>query len=87
MTPVKGAAHERFKLRGMWWTDGWGYWPAWMMIAPLGMLIFLAVCVGILYFAARRRGESRPMDILRERFARGEISQREFEDRRRILLG
>jgi hypothetical protein len=45
----------------MWWTDGWGYAPAWMILAPLCMLIFLAVCVSVLYVAARRgRRESRP---------------------------
>ena len=71
----------------MWWTDGWGYWPAWMILAPLCMLIFLGVCIGVIYLATRRRGDARPMDILRERFARGEISQGEFEERRRILLG
>jgi putative membrane protein len=26
-----------------------------------------------------------PLDILRERFARGEMSKEEFEDRRRVL--
>jgi putative membrane protein len=70
----------------MWWTDGWGYGPAWMILAPLCMLILLAVCVGVLYFAARNgRRDSRPVGILRERFARGEISQTEFEERRRVL--
>ena len=45
----------------MWWTDGWGYAPAWMILAPLCMLIFLAVCVSVLYVEARRgRRESRP---------------------------
>jgi putative membrane protein len=72
----------------MWWTDGWGYAPAWMIIAPLGMLIFLGVCVAVLYLAARNgRREAGPIGILRERFARGEISQTEFEERRRVLLG
>ena len=72
----------------MWWTDGWGYWPAWMIFAPLCMLIFLAVCIGVMYMAARsRRAGSRPIDILRERFARGEISPAEYDERRRILFG
>lgn len=73
----------------MGWSGGWAYWPAaWMIFAPLCMLIFLAVCVGVLYLSARHgRRDSRSLDILRERFARGEISQGEFEERRRVLLG
>ena len=72
----------------MWWTDGWGYWPAWMILAPLCMLIFLAVCIGVMYMAARgRRAGLRPIDILRQRFARGEISQAEYDERRRVLYG
>jgi len=63
----------------MGWTEAWGYF------APLFMLIFLAVCVGVLYLATRRTG--RPLQILKERLARGEITPREFEERRRILLG
>lgn len=73
----------------MWWSDGWsGSWPtAWMVFAPLCMLIFLAVCVGVMYYATRgARREPRPLEILKERFARGEISPGEFEERRRLLL-
>jgi putative membrane protein len=34
-----------------------------------------------------RHGGSRALDILDERFARGEINQSEYEERRRILAG
>lgn len=73
----------------MWWNDGWGYWPAaWMVFAPLFMLIFLAVCVGVMYYAARGgRRDRRPLEILKQRFARGELTPEEFEERRRILQG
>ena len=73
----------------MWWNEGWGYWPAaWMILAPLCMLIFLAVCVGVMYFATRGgRRDERPLEILKQRFARGEIGEVEFEQRRRMLLG
>lgn len=76
----------------MWWSDSWGaYWPMpWVFFGPLMMLIFLGVCVALMYMAmrsARRADPERPMRILKERYARGEIDQREFEERRRVLLG
>jgi uncharacterized membrane protein len=33
----------------------------------------------------RRRGGTNSLDILNERFARGEIDQVEYEERRRVL--
>lgn len=73
----------------MGWNEGWSYWPAaWMIFAPLCMLIFLAVCVGVMYYASRGgRRDARPIEILKQRLARGEITPGEFEERRRILLG
>ena len=61
----------------------------WMVFGPVMMLIFVAVCIAVMYLvmhagAGQRRG-SRPLEILRERYARGEIEQREFEERRRFL--
>lgn len=76
----------------MWWNSWSAYGPApWMFFGPLMMLIFLAVCIGVVYLVMRgasrgSRGEQ-ALGILKERFARGEIDQGEFEQRRRILLG
>ncbi len=60
----------------MWWSDWFG---------PAMMLLFVAACVSVGYLVLRAVRPSRPIDILRERFARGEIDQREFEERRRVL--
>ena len=71
----------------MWWNN----WMPWMFFGPAMMLIFLAVCVALGYLMMRagagRPGQGRALDILRERYARGEIDQREFEERRRLLQG
>ena len=70
----------------MWWD----YWPApWMFFGPIMMLIFIAVCVTVMVFMMRgRRMCSRggsALDILKERFARGEITESEYKERRRLL--
>ncbi|MHA1564394.1 MAG: SHOCT domain-containing protein [Alphaproteobacteria bacterium] len=67
-------------------------------IGPIMMILMVAVIVGIVLLAVRGfSGSARtsapphapsgrtPIDILQERFARGEIDKDEFEERRRIL--
>lgn len=74
----------------MWWTD---YWPMpWMLFGPLMMIVFMIVCAALMFFmmrggVMRRSGGGRAYEILDERYARGEISQAELEERRRILEG
>lgn len=56
------------------------------------MVFFIAVIVGVVVVFLRmfgheptRRSSSRALDILNERFARGEIDRTEYEERRRAL--
>lgn len=78
----------------MSWSGGW---PA-MVFGPLFMILLLAALVAITVLLVRWLGgpwrgrgphESHPgrtpLDILKERYARGEIDKEEFEERRRIL--
>ena len=67
----------------MWWYHGW------MMLWPIG---FVVVCVVLIMLMMRGGGmrmrswrKDDPLDILKERFARGEIDRQEYEDRRRLL--
>jgi putative membrane protein len=76
----------------MWWNDWWsGGWSTWMFFPPLMMLVFFAICMGMMMFMMRgrmahgSRGRN-AVEILEERFARGEINQPEYEERRRLLL-
>jgi putative membrane protein len=78
----------------MWWGGGWYG----MIFGPLFMILVLAVVIAIAVLLVRwlggpwhgttphQRPPGRiPLDILRERFARGEIDREEFEERRRVL--
>jgi len=72
------------------WEGGGHTW----FLGPLMMLVFVAVLLGAVVLLARWLGVGAggqaaagkgPLDILKERFARGEIDKSEFEDRRRVL--
>ncbi len=79
-------------MYGPW--DGGGWWGFGMMLFSL---LFLGlIVVGVVFLvrsfsqddrSAHRSGGSRALDILDERFARGEIDQTEYEERRRTLTG
>lgn len=65
-----------------------------MMFGWLGMVVILVLAVWLAVYAARRMagpGASHPtrstaLDILQERYARGELTNDEFEERRRRIL-
>jgi putative membrane protein len=68
-----------------------------MFFGPLSMIFFIGVAVAVVAFLVRWPGGlghgtaphpppgRTPHDILKERFARGEINKEEFEEQRRIL--
>lgn len=71
-----------------------GPWHGWFVGPPM-MLLFLAVFVALVVLLIRWLGTSgasrearernTPVNILKERFARGEIDKTEFDERRRVL--
>jgi len=69
-----------------------GLWGIWGMVMMLMMLVFWGVVIagivlGIRWLAhAGRESKSDPaLEILRQRYARGEINKEEFEARKRDL--
>lgn len=77
-----------------WWMSNWGWghmaFGGVTMIVFLGGIILLAVLLARgLGGAAHRDAPSpawqSPIEILQERFAKGEIDQKEYEERRRVL--
>ncbi len=77
----------------MMWDGGWHGW----FFGPIMMIVFIAVAVVVVVLLVRWLGGpghgavpyhppgKTPLDILKERFARGEIDKEEFEERRRAL--
>ena len=78
----------------MWWGGGWFG----MIFGPLFMILVLALVIAVAVLLVRWLGGPwqgttphqmppgrTPLDILKERFARGEINKEEFEERRRVL--
>jgi putative membrane protein len=77
----------------MWWNHGWG-WGDWFGMS-LMMLVFWGLVIWLIVWLVRSSSSNqettpaaaRPEDILRERFARGEIDETEYHDRLRVLRG
>lgn len=80
----------------MWDGSGW-----WMFLGPLWMIVVLGVLIAGVVLLVRWLGGpgsgatlggghghatgNRALDILKERFAKGEIDKAEFEERRKLL--
>jgi putative membrane protein len=77
-----------------YWHYGWGWGH--MLFGSLMMILFWGGLILLIVLAVRWLGagsvrvtpqapESKALDVLKERFARGEIDKEEFEERRRLL--
>lgn len=93
--PSLAAAQERPYGWGPGMHPMWGVWGMWGIGMMLMMLVFWGVViVGVVLlirWVASQGRESRPpdaaLDILRQRYARGDIDKEEFEARKRDLSG
>ena len=92
-------AHAQQGTGSPWGHGHWdGPWHGWFL-GPLMMLVFVALAAVVVVLIVRWMGTSAgsrepshegsrpntPLDILKERFARGEIEQADFEERRKAL--
>jgi len=85
--------------RAGYWHDGWSWGWGHMMFGGFMMVAFWGVIIVLIVLAVRWLGSSSAqgradstsgkaaLDILAERFARGEIDKAEFEERKRSLSG
>ncbi|MEG6565418.1 SHOCT domain-containing protein [Thermoanaerobacterium saccharolyticum] len=72
-------------------TNGWGYGGG-IVFGLIWMIIQVAIVVGAIYFIVslfqNKKGSNRSsnaLEILKERYARGEISEEEYKERKRNL--
>ena len=71
------------------WSD---FWPM-PYFFPLFPILMIAVCVVVMLMmmpgmrGGMHRGGNSALEILNERFARGDINKTEYDERRRVLEG
>lgn len=77
-----------------WWFSNWGWghmaFGGTMMIVFWGGIILLVVLLArglgwAGYRDAPSQARQSPLEILQERFAKGEIDQKEYDERRQVL--
>jgi putative membrane protein len=82
-------------MRYGWWDDSAiGPWAG-MFFGPFMMIIVIALAVLIVVWMVRAIAPGRSpdarrssvLDILNERYARGEIDRKEYEERKQVLSG
>jgi putative membrane protein len=74
----------------MWWPFGHGWW----FVGGFVWLVWIAIIIGLVFFIKwivlqnkpkeTRAGET-PLDVLKMRYARGEINKEEFEQKKKDL--
>jgi putative membrane protein len=67
-----------------WWDGSAAPWYG-MIFGPIMMIVFFVICFFMMRGMMHRHRGGYALDILKERYARGEINQTEYEERRRLL--
>ena len=83
---AQGRMYEwHWEMHPMWW---WG-WGMMAMMFLFWVLFIVGLVVGIRWLVGKgtEQKQDSALEILRQRYARGEINKDEFEARRRDLAG
>lgn len=84
---------QGYRDNGYHWHDGWGwghmiFGGLFMVAFWVGIIVLIVLAIRWLVHGTRNGAGSRTstaLDVLEERYARGEIDHDEFEQRRRLL--
>lgn len=90
---AQSAPYRNYDWPGPWHMMAWGGWGFGWIFPLLMIVLMIALCVFIMRGMAFGHGHGRAgrdttasaLEILNERFARGEISKEELEERRSIV--
>lgn len=64
---------------------GWIFMILWWVLIIAGIVVLMKWLATSFGMGGRSSGESKALDILKERYARGEIDEQEFQKRKRDL--
>ncbi len=93
--PVASSAHMMGEYNtGYHMMDGYWGWGGAILALLFFILIGVAIALIIKRFAYSSRGQkyqgqgdnSKPLEILKQRYAKGEINKEEFEERKKVIL-
>jgi putative membrane protein len=70
--------------------SGWGFHTGWFWQPIMMVVLFVVIVLGIIFLVRWKAPQAGPpeesaLDILKKRYARGEISKEEFEEKRRHI--
>jgi putative membrane protein len=91
-SPSHTGCFTRKELMMMWGDYGWGWGMGFGMIGMVlfWVLVILGIVILVKWIGGPSSGPNLPpaktaLDILKERYARGEIDKKEFEEKKRDL--
>ena len=70
----------------MWYTyDGGHFWGMHFLWWIFWLFVIIWIIATPWYIPGKHRKRDTPLDILKKRYARGEINKEEFEERKKVL--
>jgi putative membrane protein len=73
----------------MHWDYGWGMGFGWIFMVVFWVLVIVGIVFLVKLIAGGAKGEGKAetaLDILKKRYAKGEINKEEFEEKKKDLL-